>query len=125
MNLLADESVASVIVERLRADGHTLAAIREAAPGIPDAQVVSEADRTQSVLITEDKDFGELVYRGGVTHHGVVLLRLAGLSRALRADLVSQAFRDHGHEFVGAFTVITSTGIRIRPPSPPPSQSPP
>jgi predicted nuclease of predicted toxin-antitoxin system len=119
MSLLADESVARPIIERLRADGHSLAAIAELSPAAPDDQVLAEAERTQAVLLTEDKDFGELVYRRRQPHHGVVLLRLDGLPRAVRADLVSAAFRDHGSEFVGAFTVITSNGIRIRPTAPP------
>lgn len=119
MMLLADESVAGAIIAQLRADGHTVAAIGEVSPGVADAQVLAEADRTQAVLLTEDKDFGELVYRHGATHCGVVLFRLAGLSRAVRATLVSEAFKAHAAEFVGAFTVITSSGIRIRPLTPP------
>ena len=123
MTLLADESVAGAIIERLRADGHTVTAIGEVSPGIPDTQVLAEADRTQAVLLTEDKDFGELVYRRAASHHGVVLLRLAGLSRAVRSALVSDAFTNHGPEFVGAFTVISASGMRIRPLSPPAAEN--
>ncbi len=96
MTLLADESVAGAIIERLRTDGHTVVAIGELSPGVADTQVLAEADRTQAVLLTEDKDFGELVYRQGASHRGVVLVRLAGLSRAVRAALVSEAFKAHG-----------------------------
>jgi predicted nuclease of predicted toxin-antitoxin system len=119
MTFLADESVAGAILERLRADGHTVASIAEVSPGVADTHVLAEADRTQSILLTEDKDFGELVYRQGASHQGVVLLRLAGLSRAVRAALISDVFKAHSAEFVGAFTVITSSGIRIRPRTPP------
>lgn len=119
MILQADESVAGAIIERLRTDGHTLVAISEVLPGSVDTQVLGEADRTQAVLLTEDKDFGELVYRHGASLSGVVLIRLAGLSRAVRAALVSEVFKAHGAEFVGAFTVITPGGIRIRQPTPP------
>ena len=119
MILLADESVARAIIDKLRSDGYSLVAIAEVSPSITDARVLSESDRTQALLITEDKDFGELVYRHGASHQGVVLIRLAGLSRAVRVDLVSEAFRQHAAEFVGAFTVITSSGIRIRPRSAP------
>jgi predicted nuclease of predicted toxin-antitoxin system len=115
MILLADESVAGTIIERLRTDGYTVSAIGELSPGVPDTHVLSEADRTQAILVTEDKDFGELVYRHSATHHGVVLIRLAGLSRAVRATVVSEAFKTHAAEFVSAFTVIAPTGIRIRP----------
>jgi predicted nuclease of predicted toxin-antitoxin system len=123
MTLLADESVARAIIERLRTDGLTVTAIAEISPGVDDTQVLGEADRTQAVLLTEDKDFGELVYRRGAANHGVVLIRLAGLSRAARADLVSEAFKNHAGEFVGAFTVIASAGIRIRPAPPPTGDS--
>jgi predicted nuclease of predicted toxin-antitoxin system len=117
MNLLADESVSRVLIERLRADGHTVLAVGEASPGVADTQVLEEAVRTRFVLLTEVKDFGELVNRRGASHHGIVLIRLAGLSRMVRAALVSEAFKAHGAEFVAAFTVITSNGIRIRPPA--------
>ncbi len=83
------------------------------------------ADKANVILVTEDKDFGELVYRQSAAHHGVVLLRLAGLSRTLRANLVSEAFKLHAAEFVGAFTVITPRGIRIRPPAPENQTEPP
>jgi predicted nuclease of predicted toxin-antitoxin system len=115
MMLLADESVALGIIERLRADGHSVAAIREACPGVADTQVLGEADRAAAVLLTEDKDFGELVYRQGASHRGVVLIRLAGLGRDVRAALVSEALKAHGAEFVDAFSVITPSGVRIRP----------
>ncbi|HWG46946.1 MAG TPA: DUF5615 family PIN-like protein [Gemmataceae bacterium] len=123
MTLLADESVARAIIERLRTDGLTVVSIAEVSPGVTDTQVLSEADRMQAVLLTEDKDFGELVYRRGAANPGVVLIRLAELSRAARADLVSAAFKNHAAEFVGAFTVIAPNGIRIRPSTPPTGES--
>ncbi len=115
MTILADESVAATIIERLREDGLTVQAVRELAPGTTDKVVLETADKSNVLLLTEDKDFGEMVYRQSAFHHGVVLLRLAGLSRTLRNALVSEAFKRHAIEFVGAFTVITPRGIRIRP----------
>src|SRR5438105_3183648 len=113
MNLVADESVATPIVERLRADGHTVLSIREVARGDTDDRVLSRSVTESAPLLTEDKDFGELVYRMSASHAGVVLIRLGNLPRAARAELVSRAVRDHGSEFVGRFTVITPAGIRI------------
>ena len=91
----------------------------------PDEQVLAQADKTQALLITEDKDFGEMVYRHHAAHQGVVLLRLAGRSREVRAALISQAFQLHASEFLHAFSVITPAGIRIRPPAPPAEETPP
>lgn len=117
MNILADESVAHPIIERLRADGHTVISIRETARGDTDDHVLARSLKADSPLLTEDKDFGELIYRLAAEHAGVVLIRLGTLPRATRAEMVSRALRDHGSEFIGHFSVITPSGIRIRNPN--------
>lgn len=63
MTLLADENVDRQIVERLRLDGHLVAHVAEMSPGIMDETVLTESQISESVLITADKDFGELVFR--------------------------------------------------------------
>ena len=79
MRLLA-ESVDRSIVERLRADGHAVHYVAEDESGIADDVVLSRANELGALLVTADGDFGELVFRLGRAHAGVVLLRLAGLS---------------------------------------------
>ena len=79
MNLFADEGVDRPVVERLRQDDHDVMYVAELAPSIPDEEVLREANGRSAVLVTADKDFGELVFRQGAMHSGVVLLRLAGL----------------------------------------------
>lgn len=117
MRVLADENLDRPIVARLRADGHTVTYVLELAPGIPDSEVVELAARQQALLLTADKDFGELVYRQGQAAQGVVLVRLAGLSPGLKASLVASALREHGDELPDNFTVITAGGVRIRKPT--------
>lgn len=119
MNVVADECVVSAVIDRLRSDGHEVLAVREECRGDVDPRVLALAAARAAPLLTEDKDFGELVYRLASGHRGVVLIRLAGLSRALKADLVSRAFADHGPQFVDRFSVIEPGGIRIRQPSRP------
>ena len=74
MRFLADESCDFSVVRILRADGHDVVAITEALPGSDDAMVVDLARREQRILITEDKDFCQLVYAGmhpsagGISH---------------------------------------------------------
>jgi len=63
VTFLADESVDRQIVERLRLDGHRVAYVAEMSPGIMDEAVLTESRVSESVLITADKDFGELVFR--------------------------------------------------------------
>lgn len=114
MNLLADESVDRPIVNRLRQDGHTVLSIADMDPGIDDNAVLRLADQNSALLLTADKDFGELVFRMGSIHTGVGLTRLAGLSPETEARIVSAAFANHGNELPSAFSVVSSGRIRIR-----------
>jgi predicted nuclease of predicted toxin-antitoxin system len=122
VNFVADECVAQDVVTRLRADGHDVYAVREQQKGIDDTTVLETAIRMGRVLLTQDLDFGELVYRQNLPHTGVILIRLTGLAVVLRADRVAELVRTREAELTNAFTVLTPTATRIRPPQiqPPP-----
>ena len=114
MTFLADECVDRQIVELLRLDGHEVAYVAEMSPGIMDDVVLMESRISASVLITADKDFGELVFRQRRASTGVLLIRLWGLGPDVKASLVSRAIREHGEELAGAFAVLSPGNIRIR-----------
>ena len=115
MKLVADEGVDALIVARLREDGHEVDYIAEMEPGISDDQVLSHANQRQALLITADKDFGELVFLQGKLNAGILLLRLAGVPSIQKAKIVSDALAAHGNEMRAAFSVITNKMLRIRP----------
>jgi len=117
LKLLADENVDRPIVARLRAEGHAVIHVLELAPGIPDSEVVSLAARESALLLTADKDFGELMFRQRRVAQGVVLMRPSGLSPELKAALVASALREHAAELPVNFAVITPGGVRIRKPT--------
>lgn len=114
MNLLVDESVDQQVVEHLRRDGHDVLYVAEAEPGISDALVLTKANEENALLVTADKDFGELVFRLGRVTSGVLLLRLAGISPEKKAVIASATLREHGDELPGAFGVVTPGIVRIR-----------
>ena len=114
MNFVADESIDRQIVNRLRQDGHRIFDVTEMAPGISDDEVLLKANKESAILLTADRDFGDLVFRQGRLIEGVVLIRLAGLSSKSKADQVSSAINHHGNELQKAFSVITPGSIRIR-----------
>ena len=115
MNLLADEGVDGPIVERLRQDGHVVLYVAEMEPGISDQEILQRANAQMSMLVTADKDFGEMIFRQGqLNAGGVVLLRLAGLSAEKKADIVSSVFHDHETALLQAFSVISPGQVRIR-----------
>ena len=119
MNLLADECVAAEIVARLRDDGHDIEIASAFRAGAPDDEVLARAAAAGRVLLTADKDFGELVYRLGRAHAGVILLRLSGTPAMDRANAVSSVLRDRVHELHGNFTVVDKDSVRIRRHPPP------
>src|SRR5258708_12150075 len=81
MNFLADESCAGPVVRTLREAGHDVVAIAEVARGATDEQVLERALNENRVLITEDRDFGELVYARGRSSAGVILVRFHSRAR--------------------------------------------
>lgn len=114
MNFLLDESVDAPVADRLRQDGHTAICVWDLEPGISDDEVLVRANRDQAVLVTADKDFGEIVFRLGRVHNGVLLIRLPGLTLETKADIVSAAIHEHGTEMLGSFTVVTPGLVRVR-----------
>ncbi len=116
MNFLADESVDAPIVQRLRAEGHVVQYVAETARSISDDEVATWANTQALLLLTADKDFGELMFRQHRLTTGVVLLRLYGLSPQTKAEIVARAVAQYAAEMSGAFTVITPGALRHRRP---------
>ena len=114
MNFLADESVDQPIVDRLRQDGHGVWSVAEMEPGLSDDAALDLANQETALLLTADKDFGELVFRQHRVTSGVVLIRLAGLSPARKGKIVASALHGHAAELPRAFTVMTPGTIGIR-----------
>lgn len=115
MRFLADEGVDRQIVEQLRREGHEVTYVAELAPGIDDDEILWRAHAAGALLITADKDFGELVFRLGRATQGVLLLRLAGLPPKRKARVVASVVKHRADELAGAFSVIAPGGVRIRP----------
>jgi predicted nuclease of predicted toxin-antitoxin system len=115
MNFLADEGVDRQIVEGIRQNGHDVQYIAEMEPGISDEEVLNRANEKNALLITADKDFGEMVFHQKLlTVGGVVLLRLTGLSPELKTEIISKAIESRCKELASGFSVISPSRTRIR-----------
>jgi predicted nuclease of predicted toxin-antitoxin system len=114
LKFVADESVDYQIVSRLREDGHEVIYIAETQSGASDNSVLNQANVQQAVLLTSDKDFGELVFRQHLVSSGILLLRIAGLPQERKAAIVANAISKHGAAMLGAFTVLTPATLRLR-----------
>lgn len=89
--------------------------VAELAPGIGDEEVLAIAQDQSRLLLTCDKDFGELVYRQQKATSGVLLLRLAGVDASTSSVLVAEALSLHEQSLLWAFSVLTEDTLRIRP----------
>lgn len=115
MELLVDENIRGTTLERLYADGHDIIEMKRLAPGEPDELVLQRALATGRLLVTADKDFGELVFLGAASTAGVLLVRVPRMKPGERAELISGVIARLGEGLLGAFTTVTESAIRVRP----------
>jgi predicted nuclease of predicted toxin-antitoxin system len=115
MNLrfLADESCDFGVVRALRAAGFPVIAVSEISPGANDNAVIDLAIQERSILITEDKDFGQLVYAHGRDNLGVLLLRYQFSARKKLFNDVVKLVQEAGEGLIGTFTVLQPGRMRI------------
>ncbi len=114
MNILADENIDEQIIETLRKNGHNVLYVGEMSPSISDKVVLSKANKMNALLLTADKDFGELVFRQHLISKGVILMRLAGMTPNKKARQILSIINKHKNEMINSFTVVTLNHIRIR-----------
>lgn len=114
MKFLADEGVDKPIVIALREAGFDVDYILESHQGADDELILQIANLQERILLTQDKDFGELVFRLKQSHTGIVLIRLEGYAPAIKAQIVKDVLFAHQNELTSAFTVIQPNAIRIR-----------
>ena len=114
MIFLADESVEIQIIQGLRREKFQVHSIAETQPGLADERVLQKAHAIKAVLLTQDKDFGTLVFQQKRLTHGVLLIRLPNFRVRVKADHVVGTVKSYLHEFQGAFSVLSENEIRIR-----------
>ena len=115
MLLCANENLPEACVVALRQAGHDVLWIREAAPGASDTVVLARAQAEKRLLITFDKDFGDLVFhRGLAASHGIVLFRIYQPSAAVLARRIA-AILGSRTDWSGQYSVAEEYSIRMRP----------
>lgn len=112
--LLADENIPARAIDALRTAGYDLLSIREFSPGIPDEEVLRLAVAQDSILVTFDRDYGDLVFRRDLkAPQGIIYLRLDPVSASAVTDAVLSLLADPG-AVAGSMTIVSSQGIRRR-----------
>jgi predicted nuclease of predicted toxin-antitoxin system len=115
MKFLLDENVSALVRTRLRDAGCEVSTLTDAQRGSADPAVLEFASKDGRIVITEDRDFGELVIRKKLPIDGVLLLELDQLSNAAEAERVLAVVLSLGERLNGHLVVVEPSRTRIRP----------
>lgn len=113
LRFLADESCDYELVRCLRAAGYDVLAVAEVTSRSVDREVIAQAEREDRILLTEDKDFGWLVFASHVASPGVVLIRFPSAHRAALGAFVLEFIREQPEALPRAFVVVQPGQVRI------------
>lgn len=114
LRILVDAGVGKPVEEWLRQSGHDVAAVRDRDPHMEDSAILAWAVQEQRLVVTMDKDFGELVYHSGQAHAGVLLLRLEHARSDEKVRVVEEVMTNYGAQLPAHFSVYQSGRLRIR-----------
>jgi len=113
VRFLVDEGCDYGVVRALRAAGYDVHAVSEMSPRADDTEVIALAAREERIVLTEDGDFGQLVYAHGQQTHGVVFIRYPIAMRKRLGKDVVKLVKQRGETLVGCFVVLQPGRIRI------------
>jgi len=112
MRLLVDECTGSGVAQWLTDQGHDVVSVYDEMRGATDEVVLHRATDEERVLVTNDKDFGEMIYRRGWPHCGVILIRAQDERLSSKTDLIAR-FLEMDIDARDRFVVVTPVGVRL------------
>jgi len=113
MRFLVDECTGPAVAHWLREEGHDVLSVYDQARGSDDDKIMEIARSDARILITNDRGFGEKVFRQRRPHHGVVFLRLDNERAQNKIRVLNQLICIHGNAIEDRFVVVTETQIRF------------
>jgi predicted nuclease of predicted toxin-antitoxin system len=113
MRFLVDECTGPAVARWLRGQGFEVFSVWGQAGGSNDEDIVKKAFEEDWILITNDKDFGTLIYRKRRPHRGVVLLRLEDERLFNKIETLQRLLSHHAHRLKDQFVVVTEKGVRF------------
>lgn len=114
LRFLVDIGVSKNVEQWLSTNGYDITTIRELNPRMPDEEILALAATENRMVITMDKDFGELVYHSGLAHAGVLLLRLEDATGAEKVSVIESILSEHADKLLNNFCVFQDGKLRIR-----------
>lgn len=115
LNFLVDVSAGLSVTIFLRSEGYDAISVQEINPRMKDEEIIRLAVRDKRIIVTMDKDFGELVYRCLMNHSGILLLRLDNEKSSEKQRILKYILQYHKSHLHENFCVFHNDKIRIRP----------
>jgi len=113
MRFLVDECTGPAVASWLRDQNHDVFSVFDEARGMDDDGLITKALDENRILITNDKGFGDKIYRDGSLHKGVILLRLEDERPASKIRVVSRLLEKYSSRIPDSFLVVTERQIRF------------
>ena len=113
MRFLVDECTGAFAAQWLREQGHEVFSVFDQARGMKDEAILAKANAEDWIIITNDKDFGERVFRDRTAHKGIVLLRLEDERSPNKVAVLQRLLENSASELPGRFLVVTEKTVRI------------
>jgi predicted nuclease of predicted toxin-antitoxin system len=114
LRLLVNVSLGLSLESWIRESDHDAVFVREIDPRLSDAAILQQAQQEDRIVVTMDKDFGELVFRSRHPHRGVLLLRFEEQSASASVPILSEILERHAARLQGSFAVYQNGHLRIR-----------
>ena len=113
MRFLVDECTGPKVAEWLRDQQHEVFSVYDEARGADDDTILQKAWDENWILITNDKDFGEKVYREHHPHHGIIFLRLTDDRSVNKITVLHRLIELYANKLSDQFLVVSETRVRI------------
>ncbi len=113
MRFLVDECTGSKVAQWLRSENHEVFSVFDEARGMTDDEILAKAFSENWILITNDKDFGEMIFRERREHHGVIFLRLEDERAANKIEVLRRLLKSYSEKLPEEFAVATEAKVRF------------
>jgi predicted nuclease of predicted toxin-antitoxin system len=113
MRFIVDECTGTSVAKWLREQGHEVFSVFDDAKGSTDDEILKKAASEGWILVTIDKEFGEMIFRKRQPHHGVIFMRLSDERPVRKIAVLEQLLKNYSDRIEDQFVVVSETKVRF------------
>jgi predicted nuclease of predicted toxin-antitoxin system len=113
MRFLVDECVGTSVAEYLKSNDHIVFSVFDESRGAEDADLLQKCYLENYILITSDKDFGEMIFKNQKKHKGIILIRCQPNNFKQKIVVLTKLLANYADKLENNFVVVTNENVRI------------